>query len=212
METRCRRRRRGVRKWNVIASCKRGDVPWLFTTMKALIMVASYSRLAARAVKNFVEECAPTETWESLAEGVAERVAPTVRARAPGTVGAYVRYTQAVCSERAPRVRVRGSVNGGALGATQMAFGPRPQSRRNPEAMNAFDFFFVPSLPRASRFADSRFSFQSVTGLLPRLRFNPFSARAIGAARRSSCATFQRTRARSFHHGSYYFAMRGSRG
>lgn len=53
------------------------------------------------AVKNFVEECAPTESWESLAEGVAERVAPTVRARAPGTVGAYVRYTQAVCSERA---------------------------------------------------------------------------------------------------------------
>ena len=145
VETRCRRRRRGVRKWNIIASCKRGDVPWLFTTMKALIMVASYSRLAARAVKNFVEECAPTETWESLAEGVAERVAPTVRARAPGTVGAYVRYTQAVCSERAPRVRVRGSVNDGALGATQMAFGPRPQSRRNPEAMNAFDFFFVPS-------------------------------------------------------------------
>ena len=44
--------------------------------------------------------------------------------------------------------------------------------------MNAFDFLRALA---QSRFADSRFPFQSVTGL-PRLRFNPFSARAIRAA------------------------------
>ena len=72
----------------------------MFTTMKALIMVASYSRLAARAVKNFVKNARPL-SWESLAKGTAEKLALTVRARALRTVGAYARYAHAVCSERA---------------------------------------------------------------------------------------------------------------
>ena len=114
--------------------------------------------------------------------GNAERVAPTVRARALRTVGACARYAHVVWSERAG---VSACVDQclPVLSGDTDAFCPRPQIDETQGPKHAFDFSRTRTLAFCG-FAIRDFRSKAE----PRLRFNPFSARATGppAAPRAS--------------------------
>ena len=125
--------------------------------MKALIMVASFSRLAARAVKNFVEECAPTESGNRSPRERGES-----RAYSPSEGAEDGRCLREIRARRLVRargrVRVRGSVIAGALGRHRCLL-PAAPNRRNPRSQARLIFLITHA--RVLRIRDSRFSFQS---------------------------------------------------